>query len=210
MDKFVPLFKPFTTIFYFKLFELGNVLFGPVKVWKDLEFIWIRLNSNFESNHHRRLALCPRAHMLVTRFALLLPCFDWARARAARPGAATPGSCHRPGPPLPSCASLPDPPSSPSPPCGAPSWAPSPCSLSARSKGATERFPHSAFFARTRATQNWALPPPKCPGWRLVHAEALELTRRGQRHWRLPFLSERCHLCPSRRLGASSLTTPLS
>jgi hypothetical protein len=39
MDKVVPLFNPFTTIFYFKLFELGKVLFGLVKVWKDLEFI---------------------------------------------------------------------------------------------------------------------------------------------------------------------------
>jgi hypothetical protein len=32
MDEVVPLFKTFSTIFYFNFFELGNVLFGSVKV----------------------------------------------------------------------------------------------------------------------------------------------------------------------------------
>jgi hypothetical protein len=50
MDKVVPFFKSITTIFYFKNFELGKVLFGSVKVWKDLNFILFHLNSNFELN----------------------------------------------------------------------------------------------------------------------------------------------------------------
>jgi hypothetical protein len=36
MEKVVPFFKPFTTIFYFKFFELGKIVFGSVKVSKDL------------------------------------------------------------------------------------------------------------------------------------------------------------------------------
>jgi hypothetical protein len=32
MDEVVPLFKTFSTIFYFNFFELGNILFGSVKV----------------------------------------------------------------------------------------------------------------------------------------------------------------------------------
>jgi hypothetical protein len=31
-EKDVPLFKSFTTIFYFKFFESGKILFGSVKV----------------------------------------------------------------------------------------------------------------------------------------------------------------------------------
>jgi hypothetical protein len=36
MEKVVPLFKAFKTIFYFKFFEVGKVLFRLVKVWNDL------------------------------------------------------------------------------------------------------------------------------------------------------------------------------
>jgi hypothetical protein len=32
MDKVVPLFKPFTAIFYFKIFKYRNILFRVVKV----------------------------------------------------------------------------------------------------------------------------------------------------------------------------------
>jgi hypothetical protein len=32
MEKIIPFFKPLTTIFYFKFFDLGKVLFGAVKV----------------------------------------------------------------------------------------------------------------------------------------------------------------------------------
>jgi hypothetical protein len=46
MVKVVPLFKPFKTIFYFKIFKPGTVLFGSIKVWIDLKFVWMHLNSN--------------------------------------------------------------------------------------------------------------------------------------------------------------------
>jgi hypothetical protein len=36
MEKVVPFFKSFTTIFYFKFFNFGKVLFGPAKDSKDL------------------------------------------------------------------------------------------------------------------------------------------------------------------------------
>jgi hypothetical protein len=39
MKKVVPLFKSFTTIFYFKIFGCGKVLFGWVKVGIDLNYI---------------------------------------------------------------------------------------------------------------------------------------------------------------------------
>jgi hypothetical protein len=42
MEKVVRLFKPFKTIFYFKIFETGKILFGSSGVWTDLhkfEFI---------------------------------------------------------------------------------------------------------------------------------------------------------------------------
>jgi hypothetical protein len=35
MEKVVPLFKPFKTIFYSQFSENGKVLFGSVKVWED-------------------------------------------------------------------------------------------------------------------------------------------------------------------------------
>jgi hypothetical protein len=38
MEKVVPFFKTFTTILYFKLFELGKVLFQSVKVRMSLNF----------------------------------------------------------------------------------------------------------------------------------------------------------------------------
>jgi hypothetical protein len=36
MVKVVLFFKSFTTIFYFKFSEFGNVLFRSIKVWKNL------------------------------------------------------------------------------------------------------------------------------------------------------------------------------
>jgi hypothetical protein len=36
MEKVVPFFKYFTTIFYLKFYEFGNVLFRLIKVWKIL------------------------------------------------------------------------------------------------------------------------------------------------------------------------------
>jgi hypothetical protein len=36
MEKVVSFFKFFKTIFYFKIFKLGKVLFGSVKIWNDL------------------------------------------------------------------------------------------------------------------------------------------------------------------------------
>jgi uncharacterized membrane protein (GlpM family) len=40
MEKVIPFFKPFTTISYFKKkIKLEKILFGSVKVWKDLKFI---------------------------------------------------------------------------------------------------------------------------------------------------------------------------
>jgi hypothetical protein len=38
MDKAVPLFKPFKTIFYLKKFEQGKVLFVSVKFQLSLKF----------------------------------------------------------------------------------------------------------------------------------------------------------------------------
>jgi hypothetical protein len=34
VEKVVPLFKPFTTIFYFKIFELRKIKFGSIKFGK--------------------------------------------------------------------------------------------------------------------------------------------------------------------------------
>jgi hypothetical protein len=39
MEEVAPLFKTFKTIFYFKNFELGNILFGSGKLQMDLKFI---------------------------------------------------------------------------------------------------------------------------------------------------------------------------
>jgi hypothetical protein len=36
MEKVVPLFKSFKTLFYFKLFDLEKVPFGSTKFWKNL------------------------------------------------------------------------------------------------------------------------------------------------------------------------------
>jgi hypothetical protein len=36
MEQVVSLFKSFKTLFYLNFFDLGKVLFGPVKVWNDL------------------------------------------------------------------------------------------------------------------------------------------------------------------------------
>jgi hypothetical protein len=36
MEKVFSFFKSFKNIFYFKFFELVKALFGPVKVWNDL------------------------------------------------------------------------------------------------------------------------------------------------------------------------------
>jgi hypothetical protein len=44
MEKVVPLFNPFKTIFYFNFYEQGKVLFESIKVWRGLklfEFIQI-------------------------------------------------------------------------------------------------------------------------------------------------------------------------
>jgi hypothetical protein len=45
MEKVVPFFKSFTTIFYFNIFALGKVLFGSVQIRTGLKFefkfVWI-------------------------------------------------------------------------------------------------------------------------------------------------------------------------
>jgi hypothetical protein len=41
MEKAVPIFKSFRTIFYLKCFKWGKILFGSVKLWKDYELNWI-------------------------------------------------------------------------------------------------------------------------------------------------------------------------
>jgi hypothetical protein len=98
MENIVPYFKPFTTIFYFKIFELGKVLFETVKVWKDLKFIWISLNSNFESNRRRRPALWPPGPDVGDTASPVRrrPRVHAPRARY-RQGRAAPGQQRRPG-----------------------------------------------------------------------------------------------------------------
>ncbi len=57
MEKVVPLFKSFKTIFYFKFFLVERVLLRAVKICKNLNMIRICLKFDFEGNFHRRLAL---------------------------------------------------------------------------------------------------------------------------------------------------------
>jgi hypothetical protein len=48
MEQVVSFSKSFTTIFYFKNFELGKDLFGSIKLWMDLNLfktVWISFES---------------------------------------------------------------------------------------------------------------------------------------------------------------------
>jgi hypothetical protein len=103
MEKVVPFFKSFITIFYFKNFEWGNVLFGWVKVGIELNYIWFCFNFKFELNlNHHHPALC-LLHPLVSGSPS--PIFSSSATCATRrpaPAALGPVSVsHRPGPPQP-------------------------------------------------------------------------------------------------------------
>jgi hypothetical protein len=71
MDRVVPFFKSSTTIFYFKFFKLGKVLFGSVKIWEDLDWIWIHLNFEFESKQTTAACYCARLPLVSVH---PLPC----------------------------------------------------------------------------------------------------------------------------------------
>jgi hypothetical protein len=58
MQKVVSIFKIFTTIFYFKFFELRKIIFGSVKVLNNLNQIQTRFEFEFEINlNYRRPGL---------------------------------------------------------------------------------------------------------------------------------------------------------
>jgi hypothetical protein len=53
MEKVVPLFEPFTNIFYFKIFQLQRVLLRSVKIWIWLKSVWnLILNKIFTAAQH--------------------------------------------------------------------------------------------------------------------------------------------------------------
>jgi hypothetical protein len=105
MDKVVSLFKPFKTIFYFKIFDLAKVLFGANKFWMGLK-VWIqirltRLTVWLDLNWHCTMWL----HLSVAP----LPYFN-AMLRAARVchswigvSFPPPAVVGRPPPPTPRC-----------------------------------------------------------------------------------------------------------
>jgi hypothetical protein len=66
MEKVVPFFKKFTTIFYFTFLEIRKVLFEAVKVWKNLKIIRIPLKFKFESNSPTPITVSG-SHPLVPR-----------------------------------------------------------------------------------------------------------------------------------------------
>jgi hypothetical protein len=78
MVKVVPLFKPFKTIFYFKFFKPGKVLFRSIKVWIDLKFVWMHLNSNSVQTVSTTTMHCSSPPAAPS------PCFKRTRARAER------------------------------------------------------------------------------------------------------------------------------
>jgi hypothetical protein len=111
MKKAVPFFKTFTTIFYFKIFKCGKVLFGRVKAGIKLNYIWIKFKPP-----------PPRIVPSVPTCQRLLPPLFWAAAPHASPCPPLLGWCRppagrgrRPGPsqPLPRGVPtpIPDPPS---------------------------------------------------------------------------------------------------
>jgi hypothetical protein len=58
MQKVVSIFKIFTTIFYFKFFELRKIIFGSVKVLNNLNKIQTHFEFEFEINlNYRRPGL---------------------------------------------------------------------------------------------------------------------------------------------------------
>jgi hypothetical protein len=60
MEKVVPLFKTFTTIFYFKIFKLNKVLFRPVKILKQFELGLNPFKFEFKSDLNRLRRYCGR------------------------------------------------------------------------------------------------------------------------------------------------------
>jgi hypothetical protein len=54
IEKVVPFFKPFTTIFYLKYFKLRKIMFESNQVWNRVEFVWNLLNP-----FDHRLVLLP-------------------------------------------------------------------------------------------------------------------------------------------------------
>jgi hypothetical protein len=112
MEKVVPFFKPFTTIFYIKIFKLEKVRFGLNKFWTGLIWIQIclnRLEPVLSTSRH-----CAR----VPPFGAPIPPLPCAEAR--HPPARPPAASHRRPPvrlgPLPiPCAAWHDPKTGPPP-----------------------------------------------------------------------------------------------
>jgi hypothetical protein len=123
MGNVVTFIMTFTTIFYFKKFELGKVLFGSVKVDRfriSFESIWIRISNQI---NRRR----PHSGRGPTHQRPCLPCFG-VRLRTHAP----PAWSHRSwaaadrAPPRCRLLTVAGAPPAPPPPLSAATWRPSP------------------------------------------------------------------------------------
>jgi hypothetical protein len=78
MEKVVPFFISFKTIFSSNFFDLRKVLFGSVKVLNDLNLISFHLNSNLNQTK-----LPPPGTVVGAHSAATLPPLSHARCRGA-------------------------------------------------------------------------------------------------------------------------------
>jgi hypothetical protein len=103
MEKVVPFFKSFMTIFYFNTFELRKVIFGLVNAWKNLNIIWIRLKFEIESNFATPPGSVAEVPHLGDPCSHVLRCSvarQWPGSAAHTPRPPDPPSLHAPpGPP---------------------------------------------------------------------------------------------------------------
>jgi hypothetical protein len=93
------------TIFYFKNFELGKVLFCLVKVWNDLNWIWIHWNLNLNRNKPPLPGLGPTRQrpppLLFRRQSCTHAMLVWSHRDSATTSPRPPRGCpHRLPPPL--------------------------------------------------------------------------------------------------------------
>jgi hypothetical protein len=162
MEKVVPLFNIFTTIFYFHFFKLMKFIFWSVKVLNNLNQIWTRFE--FEINSDRRRMDCSRAHKSATRAPPLFstaPCTHTPPAR--RPQADAGRLLHKP--PCSSCRVAPS--------AGTPP--PSPTPHPANIKGTSCRHRHLFFSPPPsfRAHHEHHLAPPPSTSYLLWPTRAL-------------------------------------
>jgi hypothetical protein len=107
MEKVVPLFKPFNSIHYLKIFYLGKVPFGLVQAWMDLNFIQNCLNFVWIGLNRGTVAEAPPVSNPTPLFwAAMLPT---TCTHLHRPHPLALGRC-RPATAAKRCAGLPPPP----------------------------------------------------------------------------------------------------